>query len=223
MKKNYYEILEIDKNASQEIIEKAYKVLVKKYHPDLQTSPEMKLKYEAKIKEINEAYETLSNTSKKESYDNSLKNSEDDFNNLYQENIDLKNELNNLKNNSYKIKNSDLQNNNYNNSNNISKNNINNNYRNNNTNNNLNDYLQNTIKKAYHDAYIDDMKNRGYKIKYKKTWDDYLRSFISLFITIGIILLILQIPFVKKYFYNLYMENPVIHSIIDSIANLFNK
>lgn len=102
MEKNYYEILEIDKNASQEIIEKAYKVLVKKYHPDLQTSPEMKLKYESKIKEINEAYETLSDNSKKEIYDNSLKNSENDFNNLYQENINLKNELNNLKNNSYK-------------------------------------------------------------------------------------------------------------------------
>ncbi|MBO6244107.1 MAG: DnaJ domain-containing protein, partial [Clostridia bacterium] len=34
--KNYYEILEINENASQEIIEKVYKVLVKKYHPDLQ-------------------------------------------------------------------------------------------------------------------------------------------------------------------------------------------
>ena len=33
---NYYDILEINKNASSEIIEKAYKTLVKKYHPDLQ-------------------------------------------------------------------------------------------------------------------------------------------------------------------------------------------
>ena len=82
MDKNYYKILEIDKNASQEIIEKAYKVLVKKYHPDLQTSPEMKLKCETKIKEINEAYETLSDASKKEIYDNTLRTSENDFNNL---------------------------------------------------------------------------------------------------------------------------------------------
>ena len=36
MEKNYYDILEVNKNASQEIIEKAYKTLVKKYHPDLQ-------------------------------------------------------------------------------------------------------------------------------------------------------------------------------------------
>ena len=219
MEKNYYEILEIDKNASQEIIEKAYKVLVKKYHPDLQTSPEMKLKYESKIKEINEAYETLSDNSKKEIYDNSLKNSENDFNNLYQENINLKNELNNLKNNSYKNTTSNFKNDNYNNLNNISENNINNNYKNN----NLKDYFQNTLKKAYHDAYIDDMKNKGYKIKYKKTCDDYLRSFISLFITIGIIILVLQIPFVKNYFYNLYINNPIIYDITNVIINLFNK
>ena len=35
--KNYYEILEVSQNASPEVIEKAYKALVKKYHPDLQT------------------------------------------------------------------------------------------------------------------------------------------------------------------------------------------
>ena len=98
-------------------------------------------------------------------------------------------------------------------------NNINNNYKNN----NLKDYFQNTLKKAYHDAYIDDMKNKGYKIKYKKTCDDYLRSFISLFITIGIIILVLQIPFVKNYFYNLYINNPIIHDITNVIINLFNK
>ena len=34
--KNYYEILEVNENASKEVIDKAYKVLAKKYHPDLQ-------------------------------------------------------------------------------------------------------------------------------------------------------------------------------------------
>ena len=56
MEQNYYEILEVNKNASPEIIEKAYKTLVKKYHPDLQQD-ENKNKYEEKIKKINEAYE----------------------------------------------------------------------------------------------------------------------------------------------------------------------
>ena len=35
--KNYYDILEVNRRASKEVIEKAYKVLVKKYHPDLYT------------------------------------------------------------------------------------------------------------------------------------------------------------------------------------------
>ena len=38
--KNYYEILEVDKNASKEVIDKAYRTLVKKYHPDLKNSDE---------------------------------------------------------------------------------------------------------------------------------------------------------------------------------------
>ena len=44
MKKNYYDILEVNKNASPEIIEKAYKTLVKKYHPDLQKNEEKREK-----------------------------------------------------------------------------------------------------------------------------------------------------------------------------------
>ena len=54
MEQNYYEILEVNKNASPEIIEKAYKTLVKKYHPDLQDN-NLKAEYEEKIKLINEA------------------------------------------------------------------------------------------------------------------------------------------------------------------------
>ena len=54
--KNYYEILEVDQKASKEVIEKAYKVLAKKYHPDLQEEKNRK-NAEDKIKTINEAYE----------------------------------------------------------------------------------------------------------------------------------------------------------------------
>ena len=44
MEKNYYEILEINKNASKEIMDKAYKTLIKKYHPDLQIYKKIILK-----------------------------------------------------------------------------------------------------------------------------------------------------------------------------------
>ncbi|MBQ2938058.1 MAG: J domain-containing protein, partial [Clostridia bacterium] len=85
MNKNYYDILEVNKNASPEIIEKAYKTLVKKYHPDLQEN-NLKNKFEEKIKEINEAYEILSNSEKRKNYDLNLKATEitqDDYNILY--------------------------------------------------------------------------------------------------------------------------------------------
>ena len=72
MKKNYYDILQINRNASPEIVEKAYKTLAKKYHPDLQ--PENKKKEaESILKEINEAYEILSDSERKKAYDLELK------------------------------------------------------------------------------------------------------------------------------------------------------
>lgn len=70
--KNYYEILEVNPKASKEVIEKAYKVLVKKYHPDLYTA-EKKQYAERKIKEINAAYNILSDEFLREQYDYELK------------------------------------------------------------------------------------------------------------------------------------------------------
>ena len=65
--KNYYEILEVNQKASKEVIEKAYKVLVKKYHPDLHKN-QKQVELDKKIKEINEAYEVLSNDFLREQY-----------------------------------------------------------------------------------------------------------------------------------------------------------
>lgn len=75
MENNYYDILQVNKNASQEIIEKAYKVLVKKYHPDLQEDG-LKQEYEEKLKLINEAYEILSDEKKRKQYDIELSQKE---------------------------------------------------------------------------------------------------------------------------------------------------
>ena len=71
--KNYYEILEVDKNASQEVIEKAYKTLAKKYHPDLQQGQQQQ-EYAEKMKIINEAYDVLSNMEKRQQYNEKLEN-----------------------------------------------------------------------------------------------------------------------------------------------------
>ncbi len=65
-KRDCYEILEIDKNASEEEIKKAYRRMAKKYHPD--SNPGDKVA-EQKFKEVNEAYSILSDPDKKANYD----------------------------------------------------------------------------------------------------------------------------------------------------------
>ncbi len=65
-KKNYYEVLGVGKNASEEEIKTAYKKLVKKYHPDLHPGDKEAAE---KFKEINEANEVLSDKQKRAAYD----------------------------------------------------------------------------------------------------------------------------------------------------------
>ena len=65
--KDYYAVLGVDKNATDEELKKAYRKLAKKYHPD--ANPDNKEAAEKKFKEINEAYEVLSNPQKRRMYD----------------------------------------------------------------------------------------------------------------------------------------------------------
>lgn len=66
-KRDYYEVLGVNKNATDEELKKAYRKLAKKYHPD--ANPDNKKEAEAKFKEVNEAYETLSDKQKRDMYD----------------------------------------------------------------------------------------------------------------------------------------------------------
>ena len=66
-KRDYYEVLGVDKNSTPDEIKKAYRKLAKKYHPDL--NPDDKEGAEAKFKEATEAYEVLSDAEKKQRYD----------------------------------------------------------------------------------------------------------------------------------------------------------
>lgn len=64
-KRDYYEVLGLDKSASSEDIKRAYRKLAKKYHPDVSTEKDA----EAKFKEVQEAYDVLSDSQKKSQYD----------------------------------------------------------------------------------------------------------------------------------------------------------
>lgn len=191
MAKTYYDWLEVSPIASPEVIEKAYKALVKKYHPDLQEANH-KEESENKLKHINEAYEILIDPHKRNDYDNWLtqnQNSEktnsssidpiniplEDLKNIERE-LELEQDL--------KLKEKIFQ-----------------------------KELQQAKQKAYHDAYIQDLKYRGYKIKTKHTWRNYIKVFIFLIITLTLLWILLQLPFVQTYLYNLWKNNPLLKNL----------
>ena len=64
-KRDYYDVLGIQKGATEEEINKAYRTLAKKYHPDVSKEENA----EEKFKEVQEAYDTLGDTEKRSNYD----------------------------------------------------------------------------------------------------------------------------------------------------------
>ena len=66
VKRDYYDVLGIDRNADEKTIKKAYRKLAKKYHPDTNAG---NADAADKFKEVNEAYDVLSDPKKKKMYD----------------------------------------------------------------------------------------------------------------------------------------------------------
>ena len=201
--KNYYEILEVDKNASDEIIKVAYKALVKKYHPDLKEG-NAKINAEDKIKQINEAYDILSNPDKKYEYDQNLINediSKEQYEIVLNENMNLKKELNIYRNNIYH---------NYRQNNRYTKENYDTTY---NTNYNNDNNSQNT-------AYKEQNSNINYN-KFKENISERLKTLIAICITFLIIFIIYNIPFIKDLFSSFLGSHYIFLVIIIIIAYIY--
>ena len=192
--KNYYEELEVSKNASDEVINRAYKVLAKKYHPDTTTVD--KQLAEERFKKISEAYETLSNKQKRAEYDKTLVPDIDvnkynkmlqDNKRLSQELLRLKAELDNINTTKVNYKNNRTNTN-------QSYNNYSNSYRNINytqPNNNRNvNYTQPNYSHGQQYRKITFLDELKYKL------NEFLKKCISIMLTIGIMLIALSILYI---------------------------
>ena len=219
-----YDILEVSRKASKEVIEKAYKTLAKKYHPDLQT-PENKEFAEKRMKEINEAYDILSDEQKRKEYDEKLENQE-----LRKKQEEYQNSIN------YK-NNSESQNKKY-------ESNVENTSArwasdSNDYNNqdfdwkkaytNLNKKEQRKIMKEvqreanaeYRKQYEDYFRSLGYKIKHRWTFKDFLTIILVIGALVVIMGILWLIPATHEYMLNLYNTNLIVKIIVDIIIGVF--
>ena len=216
--KTLYEILEVSENASPEIIEKAYKTLAKKYHPDLQEEAN-KSRAEAMMKKINEAYDVLGNEEKRKTYNAELEAKRE------------QEELERQSTQGFQGYNGNMQyqNGNYANYSNSNANNQNANY----------NYekerlkyekklqaeelkqrqkMQDNLNKEYQNAYENYLRSLGYKIKHKWTKENTR----DLLITIGILIIVFAIlwfiPPTHDWLVNFYESNVILKTIVDIVV-----
>lgn len=219
-----YDILEVSRKASKEVIEKAYKTLAKKYHPDLQTAENKEIA-EKRMKEINEAYDVLSDEQKRKEYDEKLE--AEDERKKQEEYINYQNNSG-TQNVRYE---SNMQTSDSDNSGNCSNPN---NYSNQDFDwrkayANLSKKEQHKIMKEvqkeanaeYRKQYEDYFRSLGYKIKHKWT----LKDFLTIILVIGVLVIIVGvlwlIPPTHEYMLNLYNTNLIVRIITDIIIGIF--
>lgn len=199
---NYYEILEVSKNASKEVIEKAYKVLVKKYHPDLYQEEIQKQNAEQKMKLINEAYDTLSDDEKRNNYDLELEEQERLIEQEKYEKEKRQNEENVSDEQIYYEEEPVL------------------------TKEELKEQkkqekrAQREYQEEQERIYRNYMRSLGYRVKERWTWNRFVRTLKTIGIIAIAILIIWIFPPTHKLLVQTYEENPLIKSIIDIFADI---
>ena len=200
---NLYEILEVSEKASQEVIDKAYHVLVKKYHPDLQPTVEKKWQAEAKMKKINEAYDILGNEQKRKIYDLKLKQELEEkkiierrkhmeeleeYSNMYKTRIYNYNQNRNISN--YVQKENNMQ------------------------------KIQNGILGAFKQLFSDYWARRKQKTKQPWTLKRVLELSKVLAILIIIIIIVAVFPPTNKLIVGSYERNPAVKTIVDILGQI---
>jgi len=206
--KNYYEVLEISENASQEVVERVYKLFAKKYHPDL--NPDNPKEAEEKFKEITEAYEILSDESQRRSYDEKLNlekkkaeavNNQQNHSSAYSSSYNYYSNPNDTE---KRVRTGD--NVSYSNSNQQPQGfaqdvNMYNDIARQNMEKELQKEREYQIKKAYNDAYVEILKRLGIKVVYKKSFKDRvndLKNILLLILIFAIVIFIIwQIPYTR--------------------------
>lgn len=200
----YYEILEVSRMASKEVITKAYKVLVRKYHPDLEQDEGKKEEAKEKMVRINEAYETLSDDEKRKKYDDTIAILEE------KERIAKEKERQQSK----------TQNINNNRNINVNKNivDVNNNINNIDNRNNLNNdtklqeemqraeeeiqmHKQNIVNQMYED-YYNTLRRMGYNVVTVRPLKERIKAYLIAGIVIILLILIYNIPFIRGFIYS---------------------
>jgi DnaJ-class molecular chaperone len=96
MIKNYYQLLDISNDASSDDIKKAYRLYAKKFHPDKHDGDKF---FEERFKEVQEAYDVLSNSNEREAYDEKLFGKQTDLHQSPDNNEHSNSDDNDLKNN----------------------------------------------------------------------------------------------------------------------------
>lgn len=196
-----YEILEVSEKASKEVIEKAYKTLAKKYHPDLQQNQEQKNFASEKMKKINEAYDILSNEEKKKKYDEKLESER-----RKKEEINI-----NTNSNTFRANNNQE---------------VNNDWRQQleqlttEEKRKIVKKIEQDAQKEYETMYRNYFKSMGYKVKNKVSF----RGVCSLIITLGVLVIIIWIlsliPVTRNYGIKLYQDNMIIKILVDLIIGI---
>lgn len=197
--KTLYEILEVSETASQEIIEKAYKVLAKKYHPDLQPEGE-KQKAEQTMKQINEAYSILSDEIKRKSYDEELKVQRE------QEKQSKSNQTNS--NEQEQIIEEYYQRT------------MQNEMKANQENAKIRQEVKKQYERQYQQAYENYLRSLGYKIKYKWTWKNFKDLLITILIIVAICAILWFLPPTHKLIIEFYESNIIVKNVVDVLGSV---